>query len=800
MKKIISFVDSDEILRHLYLMHRCGDVIEVRYRYRRQDGSERTWGQCFLNHEEAAMYAAMISERESTIAVWTNLNLIDPEAEIEKLVKNEHIGRRTHILFDFDVIRPDGTNSTEEELHAALKVATQAAWHLHDVGVPGFIFLLSGNGAQLIAAIDEPSEGNLVERVLEGMNKLFTTDQVKIDCSVCNPGRVTKLAGTAARKAESTDDRPHRMAKIVKVLGELIPTPTAVLESLAVSEGELQQRVENSNPSLDQFNLEAWLTAHGVPFTRKTKADGTKVYEVPCPWKPNARTKGGAVLFQNPNGSIGFYCHHDSCRGRRTWRDYAIMIDPHYRERGRPPTKKTVKDAEYQARRFLETLPPAYLYRGEIWIFNNGIWQRPDIDDLRNLVCKSLMRVFGEYAALVRKRKGKAMIPSVTESFITNVLRCLKSILPEIPRQWEMPCWTDGAPAEVLVVENGILDLRTNQLRDHTPRLFAQFKLPYLYEETATCPKFEATLNTIFDDPAEIDLTQEIFGTTIVGGNNWRTIWLWQGATHGGKGVLTRVLCLLIGKENYVSLRAGSFGGQFALWNARGKLLIVVPDINGKRPLPAAFVEAAKIISGGDPVDIDGKHKQEVCEILPAKILMVTNDILRMEDESAALFNRFKCLKFVHHFFPKGHRLYESGRPQNEKLEDELVEELSGILNWALKGLQRVNEKGFTTPKASIELQDTLETEGAPIQTFASERLVKDSGNSILVGEVYADYLDWCEEQDIAEPLKMGNFGTSLRAALPNITRKRDPGGKRKYRYYGIRRKTVKELEAALSA
>ena len=126
---------------------------------------------------------------------------------------------------------------------------------------------------------------------------------------------------------------------------------------------------------------------------------------------------------------------------------------------------------------------------------------------------------------------------------------------------------------------------------------------------------------------------------------------------------------------------------------------------------------------------------------------------LRMEDESAALFNRFRCLKFVHHFFPKGHRLHEPDRPQNEKLELELAEELPGILNWALRGLRRVNEEGFTTPEASIELQDTLETEGAPIQTFASERLVKDSKGSTLISDVYDDYLDWCEERDIEDPV-----------------------------------------------
>ena len=466
-----------------------------------------------------------------------------------------------------------------------------------------------------------------------------------------------------------------------------------------------------------------------MPFQHKTKEDGTDVYEVFCPWKPHARTTGGAVVFQDAEGSITFFCHHDSCEGR-TWKDYRRKIDPHFRERGHLPTKKTVKDAEYQARRFLETLPPAYLYRSEIWLYMGGIWQAPDIEDLRNMICKSLMRVFGQYADLLKQRKSKAVVPSVTESFITNVLRCLKSILPQIPAQWEMPCWIDGRPAKVLVVENGILDLDTYKLQTHTPKLFARFKLPYQYDENAKCPKFEAVLAMIFDDPDEILLLQEIYGTTIIGGNDRRVIWLFQGATHGGKGVLTRILCLLLGEDNYASIRASSFGGQFALWNARGKLLLIIPDINGKRPLPGAFVEAAKIISGGDPIDIDGKHKQPVKEILPAKILMVTNDVLKMEDESAAVFNRFKCLKFIHHFFPERHKLHEPGRPQNERLEDELATELPGILNWALKGLQRVDAKGFTAPNASVALQETLEAEGAPIQTYALERLVKDATES----------------------------------------------------------------------
>lgn len=783
--------DREEILRALEMFHK-GETTEIRWKYRKDDGKEPSWGKRFQDAKRAAIFAAKLAQKPNTIAVWHQLNRINPEAEIEKLVKDEHIDRRIHILMDFDAIRPSGTNSTDEELQAAINVAMKAAWFLHDKGFPGFVLVMSGNGAQLIAAIDEAPEGTLVERFLEALSKQFTDEKVKVDTAVANAGRVVKLPGTPARKGPHSDERPHRMSRILRVFGDLTPVPTNLLESLAVPETELlAKRVQHTDPFdglpiLDRFDLPTWLTANDVPHTHKTKEDGTDVYEVPCPWKSDARTTGGAALYQDPEGSIQFYCHHDSCKGR-TWKDYRRKVDPHYRERGRLPTKKNVKDAEYHARKLLETLPPCYLHRNEIWLYDAGIWQRPDIDDLRNFACRSLMRVFGQYANWVRERKSKAVIPSVTESFITNVLRCLKSILPQIPKEWEMPVWIDGTSAKVLVVENGILDLKTNKLRSHTPKLFAWSKLPYSYNAEAPCPKFLATLETIFDDLEEIDLLQEIYGTTIIGGNDRRAIWLFQGATHGGKGVLVGVLCALLGKHNYASIRAGNFGGQFALWAARNKLLIVVPDINGKKSPPAAFVEAAKVISGGDTIDIDGKNKQAVHEILPGKLLLVTNDLLRMEDESAALFNRFRCLKFVHSFFPEGHKLHESGRPQNERLEDELKAELPGILNWALVGLRRADKQGFTTPKASMELQEVLEAEGSPIHTYASERLEKCPDFTVLVKDVYTDYHAWCMEQEIEEPFKPAHFGISLRAAIPTVKREREKTGKRPYFYTGIR-------------
>ena len=198
------------------------------------------------------------------------------------------------------------------------------------------------------------------------------------------------------------------------------------------------------------------------------------------------------------------------------------------------------------------------------------------------------MRVFGQYGDALRRANSEKSPPSVTESIVNNVLGVFRSILPQVNKDFVKPCWSDGRKANVIVMGNGVLDLDTGKLTPHTPRLFAEFKLPYNFDEHAKCKLWDKTLGTMFDDRQCIDLLQEMFGTVLVGGNERRVIYLFQGASFGGKDLTADVLRAVIGETNSTAIRAAKFGGQFALWTARGKLLIVVPDVNGAKPMTAA--------------------------------------------------------------------------------------------------------------------------------------------------------------------------------------------------------------------
>ena len=92
----------------------------------------------------------------------------------------------------------------------------------------------SGNGAHLLYRVDEPAEDNgLFSKCLQSLDEIFSDDVVDIDTTVHNPARIFKLYGTWACKGDSTEDRPHRISKILSQPKELEIVPHDLLVNLA---------------------------------------------------------------------------------------------------------------------------------------------------------------------------------------------------------------------------------------------------------------------------------------------------------------------------------------------------------------------------------------------------------------------------------------------------------------------------------------------------------------------------------------------------------------------------------------
>ncbi len=135
---------------------------------------------------------------------------------------NKDILSRRWLLIDVDTKRADkDSNATEAEKQAASIIVSALLDYLvgaHSWAHP--LIIDSGNGWHLLVRIDLDNSKlaqQLVRDVLKTLAEKFDTADVKVDRAVHNAARISKLPGSWARKGEHSDERPHRLARLVHV-------------------------------------------------------------------------------------------------------------------------------------------------------------------------------------------------------------------------------------------------------------------------------------------------------------------------------------------------------------------------------------------------------------------------------------------------------------------------------------------------------------------------------------------------------------------------------------------------------
>ena len=173
-----------------------------------------------------------------------------------------------------------------------------------------------------------------------------------------------------------------------------------------------------------------------------------------------------------------------------------------------------------------------------------------------------------------------------------------------------------------------------------------------------------------------LDLLQEWFGYCLTGDTSQQKMMLMVGPKRSGKGTIARVLTRLIGNGNVSGPTTSSLAGPFGLQPLIGKTLAIVSDARFHGENIATVVERLLCISGEDTLTVDRKHTTSVTMKLPTRFMFLTNEFPRLNDASGALAGRFVILRLTQSFYGK----------EDTGLTDRLLNELPGILNWAIEG------------------------------------------------------------------------------------------------------------------
>jgi putative DNA primase/helicase len=182
--------------------------------------------------------------------------------------------------------------------------------------------------------------------------------------------------------------------------------------------------------------------------------------------------------------------------------------------------------------------------------------------------------------------------------------------------------------------------------------------------------------------------------------------------------------------------------GKFELAQLYGKLANICDD------LPADALKSVgnfKNLTGNAPIMAQFKHKTPFDFLNTAKLLWACNKLPAAPEDTIAYYRRFVILQFNKYFL---------GDKADIKLLEKLTtpNELSGLLNYALQGLERLLKQGQFSSSQSIEQtrQQYIRTADS-CQSFIEEQTIIDTDPDAIIpdDQFYQTYVTYCNNNKL---------------------------------------------------
>jgi len=174
---------------------------------------------------------------------------------------------------------------------------------------------------------------------------------------------------------------------------------------------------------------------------------------------------------------------------------------------------------------------------------------------------------------------------------------------------------------------------------------------------------------------------------------------------------------------------------------------------------------------------IDRKNREHLTVKLPTRFTILSNELPKLTDASAALPSRLLVLQLTRSWYGK----------EDTMLGQRLLQERPGIFLWAVEGLKRLRQRGrFVQPTSGMETVSRMVELSSPVTAFVQDSCELNTGKIVAKRTLFETWRRWCQESG-HEPGSLATFGRNLMAAFPEVQSSRPrEDGTRVNTYAGI--------------
>jgi len=341
----------------------------------------------------------------------------------------------------------------------------------------------------------------------------------------------------------------------------------------------------------------------------------------------------------------------------------------------------------------------------------------------------------------------------------------------------------------LLVCTNGVLDLRTGELRDGRPE-----------DQNSRCcnsewtgidtksPALERFMKETLRYDDLIDFSQRLFGYGITGLTTEHVVpVLWGENGRNGKGTLVETIMHVLGDyagpiESEMLLDSGraksSAGPSPDIMDLKGVRLAFASETDENRKFSTARV---KWLSGGDTLKGRWPHEKRPVSFRPSHLLvLMTNNKPHAPAEDAAFWERLKLIPFEISFVRDRDPQGDFERPADINLKEKLLAESSGIVAWLVRGCLAWQQHGLQPPSIVMDATAEYRRDEDILSDFIDDQCLLDKNAECPASDLYARFQEWWEQNISKKRIpSQKKFGKWMSKKF-----KKEKHGK--YKYFGL--------------